>query len=376
MSNPSERERSLIWRAGIFVGAGLLLSGLVIFLLGKERGLFGDQIPYHTAFASVDGLQINSPVRLGGMSVGRVKKIEFSDNLHDSRIRIEFEVQKAYADRIREDSVVRIVSRGVLGDKAMDVSIGSPDKPMAKRNAFLEAGASGDVTALLNRAGEIIDNVVDITRGVKGGVDVYADPTLAKNLAGVLDSLNAVLSGIQSGPGVLHTLIFDKQLGEDTKTVLRELSSSVVKLDAALKNVDALVSEVRKGEGLVGALLNDKKTVLAFQSLGDAASELASLLKVSRENSDGAIHRLVYGDSAPLIDSLAASAADLRAIMGKVRSGEGSLGAIVNDPSVYEDLKEILGNIKRNRLLRGLVRLSISHGEDFEQLGEATPSKN
>jgi phospholipid/cholesterol/gamma-HCH transport system substrate-binding protein len=85
---------------------------------------------------------------------------------------------------------------------------------------------------------------------------------------------------------------------------------------------------------------------------------------------------LVYGDSASLIQDLAASAADLKAVMGKVRSGEGSLGALISDPTVYEELKEILGNIKRNRLLRGLVRLSINNDEDFEKLGETTPAQN
>jgi len=375
MSNPFERERSLIWKAGVFVGVGLFLAGVVIFLLGQERGMFSDKISYRTAFTSVDGLQLDSPVRLGGLTVGRVKRIEFSNNLHDARILIEIEVQKTYSERIREDSTVRISSRGVLGDKAIDISVGSPDKPAAQHNAFLEAGTSGDVTALLNRAGEIVDNVVDITRGVKGGVDIYADPEFAKNIAETVESLRAVLVGIQSGPGALHTLIFDKQFDENTQVLMRNLSSSAAKLDKALGNVDALISEIHKGEGLLGALVRDKKTTLAFQSLGDAASELALLVKGARENSEGAVYKLFYGESAALINDLAASAEDLKAIMGKVRSGEGSLGAIVNDPTVYEDLKEILGNIKRNRLLRGLVRLSISHGEDLEKLSETKPAK-
>jgi len=375
MSNPFERERSLIWKTGIFVGVGLLLSGLVIFLLGQERGLFSDKVTYRTAFTSVDGLQLDSPVRLGGLTVGWVRKIEFSDNLSDARILIEIEVQKAYAERIREDSVVRIASRGVLGDKAIDISVGSPEQPIAKHNAFLEARASGDITAWMDRAGEIVDNVVDITRGVKSGVDIYADPEFAKNLSELMESLRTIFAGIQSGPGILHTLVFDKRFDESAQALVRHLSSSAVKLDNALGSVDVLLSEIRKGDGLAGALLRDKKTTLAFQSLGEAASELATLVKTARENAEGAIHQLFYGESASLINDLASSAEDLKAIISKVRSGEGSLGAIINDSTVYEDLKEILGNIKRNRLLRGLVRLSISNEEDFEKLGKPAPEK-
>jgi len=369
MSNPFEQERNLIWKAGIFVGIGLLLAGFVVFLLGQERGMFSDKISYRTAFMSVDGLQLDSPVRLGGLTVGRVKRIEFSDDLNDVRILVEIEVQKIYSERIREDSVVRITSRGVLGDKAIEINVGSADKPVAKRNAFLEANDAGDVLAFINRAGEIVENVIDITRSVKDGVGVYADPKFAKNVAETVEYLRAVFSGIQSGPGILHTLVFDKRFEESTQALLQSLSLSAAKLDKALSGADALISEVHaavnQGDGLVGA---------AFQSLGEVASELALLVKAARENSEGAIHRLFYGESAQLINDLASSTEDLKAIMGKVRSGEGSLGAIINDPTVYEDLKEILGNIKRNRMLRGLVRLSISN-EDFEHIGKATPDK-
>ena len=46
------------------------------------------------------------------------------------------------------------------------------------------------------------------------------------------------------------------------------------------------------------------------------------------------------------------------------------MGAVVNDPSVYEDLKEILGNIKRNGVLRNLVRMSISNSDEIEAAGK------
>ena len=52
------------------------------------------------------------------------------------------------------------------------------------------------------------------------------------------------------------------------------------------------------------------------------------------------------------------------------RSGEGTLGAVINDPTVYEDLKEVLGNVKRNRVLRELVRYSISNNENLDAVGK------
>jgi len=46
-----------------------------------------------------------------------------------------------------------------------------------------------------------------------------------------------------------------------------------------------------------------------------------------------------------------------------MRAGKGTLGALLVDPSVYEDLKLMLGNVERNRTLRALVRYSIKADE-------------
>ena len=64
------------------------------------------------------------------------------------------------------------------------------------------------------------------------------------------------------------------------------------------------------------------------------------------------------------------AANDIKTITTKIKAGEGTLGAVINDPTVYEDLKEVLGNVKRNRVLRELVRYSISNGESLDKTGK------
>ena len=53
----------------------------------------------------------------------------------------------------------------------------------------------------------------------------------------------------------------------------------------------------------------------------------------------------------------------LEAIMEKVNNGTGTIGALVNDPGLYDDLKSLVGGAQRNRLLRNLVRQTIKEGE-------------
>jgi len=54
---------------------------------------------------------------------------------------------------------------------------------------------------------------------------------------------------------------------------------------------------------------------------------------------------------------------DLRALLAGLREGKGTLGALLVDPSVYEDLKMLLGNVQRNQALRALVRYSIQRDD-------------
>jgi phospholipid/cholesterol/gamma-HCH transport system substrate-binding protein len=368
--NPAERERRLIIRAGLFVGLGLALGAVVVFLIGKERNLFEKDNTYFGAFENVDGLQLDSPVRLGGLEAGHVVGITFANDLADKRIIVTMQVLKRYESRVRRDSVARVIGRGVLGDKAIDVSLGSPGEPPIAAGAEIATGTSGDISSLLKATGEMIDNAVGITRDLRSGVAAYTAPAIQGDVTALVKSARNIMGQVESGKGLLHLLVYDQATALSVKELLVAAAASAVKLDLAIAKVDAVMAEVKNGEGSLHALVYDKKVATAISELGTAADELATLVHDAKNTKNGAVYQLVYGDARGLISDLAQAAADVKGITGKVKAGQGSLGAIINDPTVYEDLKEILGNVKRNHVLRELVRMSISNAEKVEAAGK------
>ncbi len=66
--------------------------------------------------------------------------------------------------------------------------------------------------------------------------------------------------------------------------------------------------------------------------------------------------------------NLNAMSDDLRAIVGNLRQGRGTLGALLVDPTIYEDIKSAVGNVERNEVLRALVRYSIKADEQRPQV--------
>ncbi|MBE2253615.1 MAG: MCE family protein, partial [Myxococcus sp.] len=365
----------IIVRAGLFIALGIGLSLLVVFVIGKERNLFDKHNVYTAAFENVDGLQFDSPVRLGGVNVGRVTNIKFGSDLEDKRIIVTMEVVTKYEERIRADSVARVTNRGVLGDKAVDISIGNPGKDMLPSGAELASGSSGDITSVLKAAGEIVDNAVGISRDVRASVASYTDPKVTAEVVAMLASVRNIAREVETGKGVLHMLVYDKGVTNDVKAVIAQIAGSAAKLDSAITRVDGLLADVKTGDGSLHALIYDKKIATSLADLGKAAEEVATLVNDAKTRKDGVVYQLVYGDSRVLLTDLGQAAADIKSMTAKISKGEGSLGGIINDPTVYEDLKEILGNVKRNRILRELVRYSISNSEEVDKVGKPAEKK-
>jgi phospholipid/cholesterol/gamma-HCH transport system substrate-binding protein len=367
-----QKERRTVVRAGVFVALGLALLAVVVLLIGKANRIFERQVSYHMYFENVEGLKNDSPVWLGGLEVGRVSAIAFLSDVEDRRIDVKVEVAKQFANRIRSDSVARISGRGVLGDKAIDISMGSAQADAIPPGGEIATGSSGELTTLLKNGGQVLENAVVITKDLRRAINAYADPALKDDIAGTAASMRSILGRVEKGPGALHALVYEKQTGDDVRTLLARLSGVAARVDRAVNDVDALLEATRSGSGALHALFYDPKGAKAVADLGDAAGELGRLIHDARTSPDGAIHQLVYGDAKHLFANLGGVAEDLKAITGTVRSGEGTLGALVNDPSVYDDLRTILGNLKRNRILRELVRMTLTNDGELQKAGKPT----
>ncbi|NVJ25416.1 MCE family protein [Myxococcus sp. AM011] len=363
-------EKRLALRAGLFVAIGLAVAGVVVFFIGQESRLFQRHHLYRAYFVNVQGLSDQSPVWLGGLEVGKVTGIYFSEDPKDPKLEVRLQVSAKYADRVKEDSLAQLTSMGVLGDKAVDISLGSPASPPVEPGGVLSSSTSGDLTNLLKSASEVMDNSVAISKSLLKTVDAYGDPQLATDVQRSMAALRGVLEQVQSGDGVLHALIYDKEAGREVRTLMASASSAAQRVDGAVGHVEALLREVRTGDGTAHALIYGDEGAIALRELGSAAGQLAGLIEDAKKSPNGAVHQLVYGDASGMFADLGAAAADLKKITATVAKGDGTVGGLISDPTVYEDLREVLGNVKRNRILRALVRFSLDNRKDLDQMGK------
>ena len=117
--NEAQRERAQKLRVGIFVLVSLLAFLGTIYALGARARLFESRYTIYAEFTQVAGLTEGATVRLAGVQIGRVSDIRLSSE-PGGKVRVEMTVARQYANRIRKDSVARIATQGLLGDKIVE----------------------------------------------------------------------------------------------------------------------------------------------------------------------------------------------------------------------------------------------------------------
>jgi len=125
--------------------------------------------------------------------------------------------------------------------------------------------------------------------------------------------------------------------------------------------VKEITAQIKEGPGIAHALLYDGEI---SKDTAGTLNELHKDMKAIREG-NGFAHAVLYGDDSTqhVMANLNAMSDDLRTIVSGIRQGKGTLGGLLVDPTVYEDLKSAIGNVERNEVLRALVRYSIKADE-------------
>jgi phospholipid/cholesterol/gamma-HCH transport system substrate-binding protein len=348
-------------KVGIFVLAGLVLAGVVIFLIGDERRLFSSSVQFRAHFRDVQGLKTGAPIRMGGIDIGHVDGVGYGNDPKDSVIYVRLDVVKSEATRIKTDSVARITTKGLLGDKMVEITMGKAAESVPP-GTEVKAEEPQD---MLGRVSGMAEDAEAAMKNVKRVSESLADDKLQNDLHEGIAALNTVLGQVAHGDGYPHRLLTDKEEADRISRTVQNLERASNELAVTLVEVREGVARVKQGPGFAHDVLYGEGPRKEVEAIGVAANEVAATLKGVREG-NGLARDLLYGgkgEGADAIANVAAMTGDLRAIVRDVRAGKGTVGALLVDPSVYEDMKSVLGNVQRNDVLRALVRYSIRQDE-------------
>jgi len=356
-------------KVGAFVLISLVVMGVVIFLLGDERRIFQRHIDMRTSFKDVAGLSRGSPVRMGGVDIGRVVGVAYGENPEDHTIFVEILVVADEAKRIRRDSVATVEGKGLLGDKMVVITPGSMTSSPILEGELIQSRESQDMEAIIGKLKDAAADAGKVMQNLERTTNALAEETFTNDVKATMHHLTEVMASIDDGEGYVGRLIHSKEEADNLSTTIASFRKSAQELEGLLRSSRAVVDQVKTGPGFAHEVVYGQSGSQALAQVGGAAEELALALRGIRQG-DSLAHNLLYeAESAKMVENLNRASADLSAITADLRQGKGTLGAFLTDPSVYEDIKVLLGNVGRNRSLRALVRYSI---RQEEQAGRVT----
>jgi phospholipid/cholesterol/gamma-HCH transport system substrate-binding protein len=345
-------------RVGLFVLLGVGLAMVAIFIIGGSKRLWEPRVTYSTAFHDVAGLKPGAPVRMGGLDIGEVKSVGHDGDVDDARIFVSMSVVKKEAGRIRADTVARVTGKGLLGDKMVELTVGSPDLPHVAAGSLLPSEEPTDVFSAANKVASVTVKAIE---KIEPLAQQLGDPKFAEDIRGSASDVHSLLEAIVHGDGTMHQLFYDRAQADQLSQTIANLNRTTARLDAVLADAQDVTNHVRQGPGIAHAVIYDGDI---SKNAAGAVQELHEDLRAIREG-NGIAHALLYGDdsSQHVMTNLNAMSDDLRVIVDNLKQGKGTLGALLVDPTIYEDIKSAVGNVERNEVLRALVRYSIKADE-------------
>lgn len=303
---------------GLFVVASLAALLFMVLVIAREEGLWQDYVKYQAVFKNVGGLKRGSEVRLAGVTVGSVTDTAIRS---DGKILVTFEVMARHKDQLREDSRASIGSIGLLGDRSLDLTPGSPDKPVLPPGGLMAGVEPLDLQELLARAApslesiqetfanlakitedmsdpqgdfkQAVANIKDTFHKINAGKGtlglLVSDPHLYKQTLDMVTGAQDFVESLNNPQGALGMLLHDPAFKADLQKILKEidvmtvnLRQGSVPLSQVLEELPALVKKVRAfldnletaGEGLPDLVITGQNALSDVDTAAKAAQKM------------------------------------------------------------------------------------------------------
>ena len=316
-----KRSPTITWdqlRVGLVILVAVGVLGVAIYKLGQAANLFSKRYELIAFLPDANGLRPGGAVLVAGQLAGSVKLIEFlpvdADTMRN--LKLTLAIDEGIKEQVRRDSRGKLRTLGLLGDKAFDISPGTPKSRALVAGDTVPTVLALDYEAVIAQASEAVTDLVALTRDMRaltGGIvrgegtlgQIVTNRALYDQLNGTLARANAMLATFQNPNGTVGRMLNDPTLYN--------------KLTSVITSTDSLVLSINSSKGTAGLLLRD--TTLYRNLVGITRGADSLLKKVGSPN--GTVGRLLTDQT--LYDQLNKLVTDLSAILADVRK----------DPSRY-----------------------------------------
>jgi len=343
------RTRSLAWselKIGVMAVAALALTAILVIAVGGASGFAWERYELKTNFANVQGLKSGAIVRVAGVEVGKVAKVE----LAGSGVDVTLSIKKDNQSRVTTESFASIGAMSLLGEPLIDVSPSSTGTPLKDGDVIKARPPAAQISDVAATANEGIVQATALLKDIREGKGslgkLFTDDALYREVNAFVASANGVVASVNRGQGTLGKLTKDSKAYDE--------------LQLALTNLREVTRKINAGEGSLGQLLKDDKLAKSLTATSGNFEQISGRL-MRNDNTAGKLLT-----EKELYDRLNSTVARVDDLTKNLNSGQGTAGQLLHNKEMYDnmnsaakELKELIAAIKLDPKKYLNVRVSI-----------------
>lgn len=316
-------------RLGIFITGGIILFIMAIYIIGRDRNLFGSNFMVTAVFSDVKGLKVGNNVRFSGIDVGTVSDIYI---ISDSSVRVELIIEINARKFIKTDSKATIGTEGLMGNKVINILPGT-DSTSIENNCVLQtidAVELDDILGSFMVSSENIEvvseNLVDITNKINRGEGmfgkVFTDTIFTKNMditsnniTQITKNLAEISYKLNQGEGIIGKMLADSAFSHNL-----DLTSE--KILEVSNNLSEISRKINQGKGVFGQFFVDTAS-------SERMIQLTRDLNITSRNASEISSNLVE-------------------ITEKINTGHGTINKLITDSIFADSLQIVVRKLNRS----------------------------
>ena len=281
-------------KLGLFVLAGLLFLIFSLYMIGRNRSLFGSTISLSVKFYNVNGLVAGNNVRYAGIDVGTVDQIKLID---DTTVLVTMLIDKELQSYISQNAIASIGTDGLMGNQIVSIKSQPGNAPAITPGGLIQSRIPVETDEMLHTLNRTNENIAAIVR----------------NLKEITHKLNSSNS--------LWTILSDSTIVKDIKNIIATIRLAGTNTARLTQDASDMMTGLKKGKGLANALFTDTLLVNQLQS---------SLNEMHRASKD-----------------LSLTATQLKKTVDGSANGQGVLGVLLSDTVTANQLRQIITNVEQ-----------------------------
>ena len=291
---------------GIFVALGILIFVAGVFVLGGQQKRFTKSIRIIAVFADVAGLKTGNNVWFSGVKIGTVKRISFFGN---AQVEVDMNIEESSQPYIRKDASATISSEGLIGNKIVLITGGTPSHPEIEENDRLK-------TQEALSSDQVLETLQENNR----------------NLLKVTNDFKALVGNIRRGKGTVGAVLTDSMVADNFKRAMRNLERATQSTASATQSAAQFAARLNTKGTLANDLVTD---TTVFRRLSRSAARLEGAATSANET----------------VGTLSQTAKNINQASEKLNNTNSPLGVLLTDEKAAINLRTTLQNLSRGSVL-------------------------